>query len=95
MGKTKCSAPSLRADEIESVVWEEIRNFCRNPSIVLDQLRSQQKPLDESIRDSLDQVSVQITKLKRQKINLVQIEASSREVNSQTLDELLSKNHKA
>ena len=85
----------MRADEIESVVWEEIKNFCKSPSIVLDQLRSQQKPLDESIRDSLDQVSVQITKLKRQKINLVQIEASSREVNSQTLDELLSKNHKA
>jgi phosphoribosylanthranilate isomerase len=61
----------------------------------LDQLRSQQKPLDESIKDSLDQVSVQITELKRQEINLVQIEASSREVNSQTLDELLSKRHKA
>jgi len=95
LGKSRCLAPSLRADEIESVVWEEIKSFCKSPGIVLDQLRSQRKPLDESIMGSLDQVSVQITELKRQEINLIKIAASSREVDSQTLDELLSENHKS
>jgi len=95
LGKPRCSVPSLRAEEIESVVWEDIKNFCRSPSTVLEQLRSQRKPLDESIKDTLDKVTVQIIELKRQEINLIKIAATSREVKSQTLDELLSENHKA
>jgi site-specific DNA recombinase len=94
LGKPRCSAPSLRAEEIESVVWEDIKNFCRNPSIVLDQIRSQRKPLDESMKDTLNKVTAQITELKRQEINLIRIAATSLEVKSQTLDELLSENHK-
>jgi site-specific DNA recombinase len=94
LGKPRCSAPSLRAEEIESVVWEDIKNFCKSPSIVLDQLRSQRKPLDESMKDILNKVTAQITELKRQEINLIRIAATSLEVKSQTLDELLSENHK-
>jgi len=95
LGKPRCSAPSLRAEEIESVVWEDIKNFCKSPSTVLEQLRSQRKPLDESIKDTLDKVTVQIIELKRQEINLIRIAATSREVKSQTLDDLLSENNKA
>jgi site-specific DNA recombinase len=94
LGKPRCSAPSLRAEEIESVVWEDIKNFCKNPSLVLDQIRSQRKPLDESMKDILNKVTAQITELKRQEINLIRIAATSLEVKSQTLDELISENHK-
>ena len=95
LGRQKCTAPGLRADEIEQVIWDDIMNFCKSPDIVLEQLRSQNDNHDEGIKDTLDQLNAQITELKRQEINLIRISTTSLEANTQMLDELLSENHKA
>jgi len=95
LGKPKCPAPSLRSDEIEPVIWEDIMNFCKSPDVVLEQLRLQRKPLDESITNTLTQVSAQIAELKRQEINLIKISTTSQEANPQVLDELLAENHRS
>ena len=95
LGKARCQAPSLRADEIEEVVWEDIKNFCKSPEVVLEQLRSQRKPVDETITDQLKQVDTQLAELKRQEVNLIKIAAESKEVNSQTLDGIMFENNEA
>jgi len=92
--KPRCPSQNLRADEIEAVVWEDIKNFCKSPDVVLEQLLSQRKPIDESISDTLAQVSTQIAELKRQEINLIKISTTSREANPQMLDDLLAGNHR-
>ena len=95
LGKPRCPAPNLKGDEIEAVVWEDIKNFCKSPNVVLEQLRSQRKPIDESISDTLDQVSAQIAELKRQEINLIKISSTSLEANPEVLDVLLAENHRS
>ncbi len=95
LGKARCQAPSLRADEIEEVVWEDIKNFCKSPNVVLEQLRSQRKPVDETITDQLEQIENQLGELKRKEFNLIKIAAESQEVNPQTLDEIMSENKRA
>jgi site-specific DNA recombinase len=95
LGKPKCLALSLPAAEIEGVVWEDIRSFCSSPGVVLDQLRLQRKPLDESIADILGQVNTHIAELKRQELNLIRLSTSSVEADPQMLDELLKENHKS
>lgn len=95
LGMSKCQSPNIRADEIEAVVWEDIKSFCKSPDNVLEQLRSQQKPLDKSVDHTISHVSNQITELKRQEVNLIKIAATSQEVNSLTLDGLLLENNKS
>ena len=93
MGVPKCPSPILRGDEIETVVWEDIKNFCKSPETVLAQLKAQQKPADEGMEERINQVSTQIVELKRQEANLIRIAAASQEMDTEILDEQLRELH--
>ncbi len=95
LGIPKCESQSLDAEDIEAVVWNDIKAFCKNPEIALGQLRAQRKPLDDSIDDRIREVARQITELKRQELNLLRIAAESHEVDLAALDTVLGDNRRS
>jgi hypothetical protein len=76
-------------------VWDDIKTFCKNPNVVLEQLRAQHKPFDDTLDIRIIDVAKQITELKRQEINFLKIAAESIEASTDALDTVLGENHKA
>ena len=95
LGTPECKSLSLNAAEIEAVVWEDIKTFCKNPQVAIQQLRMQRKPYDETLDDKIIEVDRQVAELKRQETNLLRIAASSHEVNTETLDVVLGDNRRS
>jgi site-specific DNA recombinase len=95
LGTPKCESPTLDVEAIEAVVWDDIKTFCKNPAVALDQLRTQHKPFDDTIDARINDVAKQITELKRQEINFLKIAAESYEVSTDALDTVLGENRKA
>ena len=95
LGTEKCLSLSLNAIAVENVVWEDVKEFCKNPEIALDQLRAQRKPLDDTLEDKIADIDTQIAEQKRQEINILKIEATSQEVNPEALDAVLHENRKS
>ncbi len=90
-----CGNMSLRAEEIEMVVWEDVKAFCINPEIALAQLRTQRKPFDEILAERLNVAIKQMDELKRKELNLLRIASASTEVDTSVLDTVLAENHHA
>jgi site-specific DNA recombinase len=49
LGMKKCVAMSLNALELENIVWDDVKTFCKDPNTAISQLMAQRKPLDDSI----------------------------------------------
>ena len=92
LGREKCYNQSLNASEIESVVWDEIKIFCQNPEIAIEQLRAERIPWDESIDENISEIDDQLKELKRQAENILKISIESKEVSSEALDQHLITN---
>ena len=95
LGIKRCQSINLKASEIEDVVWEDIKAFCRNPQVAIEQIRSQYKPIDENVDEKIEETNKQIRDLKRQETNILKIASTSVEVNIETLDNVLSENRKS
>ena len=95
LGTPKCESPTLDGKAIEAVVWDDIKTFCKNPTVALEQLRAQHKPFDDTLDIRIIDVAKQITELKRQEINFLKIAAESHEVSTDALDTVLGENRKA
>ncbi len=94
LGREKCFGATLVASEIEAVVWDEIKIYCKHPEIAIDQLRSARSPEIDNLAVRFDEINKQITELKRKEKNLIFIAAESTEVDPGTLDKLLVENKK-
>ena len=95
LGTPKCDCPTLDAEALEAVAWDDIKTFCKDPSVAIEQLRAQHKPFDDTIDVRINDVAKQITELKRQEINFLKIAAESHEVSTDALDTVLCENRKA
>lgn len=92
---TQCLNARLRGDQIEAVVWEDVKAFCKTPEVVLEHLRENRKPLDDTLAVRLEESQRRMEELKRKEKNLLKIAADSEQVDMQTLDSLLSENHQS
>jgi site-specific DNA recombinase len=95
LGITKCLSQNLKADEIEAIVWEDIKAFCKNPQVVIEQLKAQRKPDDDHLVSRIEEVNLQIGDLERKETRLLRIAAESQEVNINALDALLAENRQS
>jgi site-specific DNA recombinase len=95
LGTPNCKTQSLDVETLDNIVWEDVKNYCKNPHIAIQQLSSQRQPFDESNNDKLKQIDQQLEEFKSQEKNLVKIAISSKEMDIVALDEMLAENRKS
>ncbi len=94
IGREKCHGATLVASEIEAVVWDEIKTYCKHPDIAIEQLRSLRSPRVDNLAVGFDEINKQLAELKRKEENLILLAAESNEVDPGALDKLLAENKK-
>lgn len=94
LGKDKCFGATLVASDIEDVVWDEIKTYCKHPEIAIEQLRLARSPEIDNLPGRMNEINKQLTELKRKEANLILIAAESLEVDPSSLDKLLAENKK-
>jgi hypothetical protein len=85
----------LNADEIEVVVWEDIKAFCKNPQVAIEQLKALRIPDDDHLDERIEKIADQIGEVKRKEIRLLRIATESKELNIASLDALLAENRRS
>lgn len=95
LGMEKCEAMSVNAQEIEDIVWEDIKAFCKDPNIAISQLMAQRKPLDDSLPTQIEQITKQITEYERQEMNLLRVASQSDAADPQKINTILTENNRS
>ena len=90
LGTAKCPSRSLPADEIERIVWHDLRQFIKRPEVAIEQLRAARAPVDTTLGERLAEVEGQIRDHRRRERNLLRVAAESRQVDPQALDDVLA-----
>lgn len=85
----RCDAKWLPAEQIEPVIWEDIKAFVKNPELAIRQLRVQQPATEASVATQIAECNRQLADLRRQESNLLIIAAKSLQVDIASLDETL------
>jgi site-specific DNA recombinase len=85
----QCQSPSINANVIENIVWEDIKGFCKDPEVAITQLRQERQPVDLSIDAEIEKIDSEIADLKRQESNILDIAIKSKFVNVAELDDKL------
>jgi site-specific DNA recombinase len=92
IGKSKCLNASIRADELEQAVWEDVKFYCQNPEIAIHQLRELHSGKYEDSLPLIKNTEKQIQELQRQRKNIVALSIKSKELDAETVDQLLIEN---
>ncbi|MGA7193615.1 MAG: recombinase family protein [Anaerolineales bacterium] len=92
LGKPKCENPYLKASELEDAVWEDVKFYCENPEVAIHQLRENNSTNANDVILPLDEIEKQIREIERQKKNILELSIKSKEVDSESVDALLSEN---
>jgi site-specific DNA recombinase len=95
IGKPKCLNLYLNADEIEKAVWEDVKFYCKNPQVVLHQLKEIYESKNEDVNPKIIEVEKQIQELKRERNNLIELSIKSKEIDTETLDHYLATNKRS
>ena len=95
IGKPKCLNLYLNAEEIENAVWEDVKFYCLNPEVVINQLSEERSSKNENIVPQFEGVEKQIQELKRQRNNIIELSIKSKELDAETLDRLLVENKRS
>jgi site-specific DNA recombinase len=89
--KATCTAGYIRAEELEQVVWSEVRKVLENPQVLLSQLkRKAKKPVGRNVDKEITDLHKTMDKLTSREGKLL----SLFEVDSITKDELLERVNK-
>lgn len=89
LGRPKCSGKSLSADQIEDVVWQDVRAFIQAPEVAIAQLKAQRAPVDSTLGQRLAEVEGQLDELARRERNLLRVAAEATQLDIQSLDAIL------
>jgi site-specific DNA recombinase len=89
LGRSKCASASLSADQLEAVVWEDVRAFIRAPEVAIAQLKAQRAPVDSTLGQRLAEVEGQLEELARRERNLLRVAAEATQLDVQSLDAIL------
>jgi site-specific DNA recombinase len=95
IGKPKCLNLYLNADEIEKAVWEDVKFYCKNPQVVLHQLKEIYESKNEDVNPKIIEVEKQIQELTRERNNLIELSIKSKEIDTETLDHYLATNKRS
>lgn len=90
LGIDRCEAKSIRADQLEDVVWGDIVRFVTDPQVAVEHLRAQRAAADDSLPEKLREADGRTEELKRQERNLIRLAAESDQADPQALDDVLS-----
>ena len=89
LGRPRCAGKSLSADEIEAIVWEDVRTFIQAPDVAIAQLKAQRAPVDATLGDRLAEVEGQLEELRRRERNLLRAAAEATQLDVAALDDVL------
>ena len=92
IGKPKCLNASITANELEQAVWEDVKYYCQNPEVAIHQLRELQSAKTEDSLPLINDVEKQIQEFQRQRNNIIAMSIKSKELDTETLDQLLVEN---
>lgn len=90
LGTPKCHAKPVKADEIEAVVWEDIKAFVKDPEVAIEQLRAKLGPQDETLAAQLAETEEHIRDYRRREKNAIRLATQSKEADPQVLDDVLA-----
>ncbi len=89
LGRPKCSSASLSADEIEAVVWGDVKAFIQAPDVAINQLKAQRAPVDTTLGESLAQTESQLEELRRRERNLLRAASQAAQLDVAALNDVL------
>ena len=90
LGTPKCEAKPVKADDIEAVVWEDIKAFVKNPEVAIEQLRAKLGPEDETLAAQLAETDERIQDYRRREKNAIRLATQSKEADPLVLDDVLA-----
>lgn len=95
IGKPKCLNASINANELEKAVWEDVKFYCQNPEVAIHQLRELHSARYEDSLPQIAEVGKQIQELQRQRRNIIELSIKSKELDTETVDNLLNENKRS
>jgi len=90
LGRPKCFSKSIRAAEIEEVVWHDIKSFVKSPRAAIEHLKLNRQPVDDALGSQLAEVESQLAQLAAKERTLLRISAESSQVDIKALDDVLA-----
>jgi len=89
LGRDKCMSKSLPADQIEDLVWADVKRFIQDPKTAITQLQAQRAPIDATLGERLADVDGQLKELARRERSLLRVASEAKELDVQALDDVL------
>ncbi len=89
----QCENAELIGPQIEAVVWDDVKYFCKNPQIIFDEYEEKREAIDETLNIRIQEANTRLVALKNEERNILKLAIASQEVDTIMLDSFLVENH--